>query len=100
VRYPAAAPGLQPWERDGGFDVMDREEIRAKIQELLREVVDDETVVLSDETTADDVDGWDSTNHVRLMVALEAAFNIRFETDEIVAPETVGELISLIQSKL
>jgi acyl carrier protein len=79
---------------------MNREEIRAKIQELLREVVDDETVVLTDESTADDVKGWDSTNHVRLMIALESAFNIRFETDEIIAPESVGELVSLIQGKL
>jgi len=79
---------------------MGREEIRAKIQELLREVTDDESAAVTDETTAEDVSGWDSTNHVRLMVALEAAFNIRFETDEIAAPETVGELISLIQGKL
>jgi acyl carrier protein len=79
---------------------MNREEIRAKIQEALRDVVDDDTVALTDATTAEDVKGWDSTNHVRLMIALESAFNIRFETDEIIAPETVGELISLIQSKL
>lgn len=79
---------------------MSRDEIRAEIQKLLREIVDDETVVLTDASTAEDVDGWDSTNHVRLMIALESAFNIRFDTDEIVAPETVGELTTLVQSKL
>ena len=79
---------------------MDRDEIRAEIQKLLREITDDETIVLTDDMTADDVSDWDSTNHVRLMVALEAALNIRFETDEIAAPESVGELINLIQKKL
>lgn len=79
---------------------MDRDKIRLKIQELLRDIVDDEAVVLSDDSTAEDVADWDSTNHVRLMVALEQELDIRFETDEIAAPESVGELITLIQSKL
>lgn len=79
---------------------MDRDKIRLKIQELLRDIVDDEAVVLSDDSTAEDVADWDSTNHVRLMVALEQELDIRFETDEIAAPESVGELIILIQSKL
>ncbi|HEY3638810.1 MAG TPA: acyl carrier protein [Rhizomicrobium sp.] len=79
---------------------MNRDEIRGKIQELLRDVIDDDTIVVTDGTTADDVKGWDSTNHVRLMIALESALNIQFDTDEIIAPETVGELITLIQSKL
>jgi acyl carrier protein len=50
--------------------------------------------------TSDDVAEWDSTNHVRLMVAIEAEFGIRFEVDEITSPESVGELIDLIASKL
>jgi acyl carrier protein len=79
---------------------MDRDQIRLKIQELLREIVDDDTIILTDSSTAEDVGDWDSTNHVRLMVALEAAFNIRFETDEIAAPECVGDLIDMIQTKL
>lgn len=79
---------------------MDRDKIRLKIQELLRDIVDDETVVLTDDSTAENIPDWDSTNHVRLMVALEQEFGIRFETDEIAAPQSVGELITLIQSKL
>ena len=79
---------------------MVRDEIRLKIQELLREITDDETIILADDTTAEDVGDWDSANHVRLMIALESALKIRFETDEIAAPEDVGELIDLIESKL
>ena len=81
-------------------NIVNRDEIRLTIQEQLREIVDDDTIVLADSTTADDVGDWDSTNHVRLMVALESAFHIRFETDEIAAPESVGELVDLIRSKL
>jgi acyl carrier protein len=49
--------------------------------------------------SADDVADWDSTNHVRLIVAVEEEFGIRFESDEITAPETVGELVDLVASK-
>ena len=79
---------------------MDREGIRAKVQELLRDVVDDDTVIINDATAAVDVVDWDSTNHVRLIVGIEEEFHIRFETDEITRPESVGELVDLIRSKL
>ncbi len=79
---------------------MDRAEIRSKVQELLRDVVDDDTVVITDDTVAEDVVDWDSTNHVRLIVAIEEQLKVRFETDEITRPESVGELVDLIKSKL
>jgi acyl carrier protein len=79
---------------------MDREEIRSKVQELLRDVVDDDTVVIDDDTVAEDVVDWDSTNHVRLIVAIEDEFKVRFETDEITRPESVGDLVDLIKSKM
>ena len=76
-----------------------RSEILDKITEIMRDIFDEDDLIASDATTASDVVEWDSTNHVRLMVALESAFGIRFETEEITAPETVGELITLIASK-
>jgi acyl carrier protein len=79
---------------------MDRDVLRTRVQNILRDVVDDDSVVISDETTADEVTDWDSTNHVRLIVAIEGELHIRFETDEITAPESVGQLLDLIQSKL
>ena len=79
---------------------MDRDAIRAKVQELLRDVVDNNTVVINDATGAEDVVNWHSTNHVRLIVGIEEEFHIRFETDEITRPESVGELVDLIRSKL
>jgi acyl carrier protein len=79
---------------------MDRDALRTKLQDILRDVVDDDSLVITDETVADDVVDWDSTNHVRLIVALEEELHIRFETHEITAPESVGELLDLIRSKL
>ena len=79
---------------------MDHDEIRAKVQDILREAVEDDTITINDATVADDVPDWDSTNHVRLIVDIESEFGIRFETDEISRPESVGELVDLIKSKL
>jgi len=79
---------------------MTHDEVLAKLTDIIRDVFDDESLQPTDAMTAEDVTEWDSTNHVRLMVTIESEFGIRFETDEITAPETVGQLIALIQSKL
>ena len=79
---------------------MDREVIRAKVQEILRDILDDDSVNISDATVAEDVVDWDSTNHIRLIVAIEEALHVRFETDEITRPESVGDLVDLISAKL
>jgi acyl carrier protein len=79
---------------------MDRSEIVSKLTELMRDVFDDEELVATNEMNAEDVADWDSANHVRLMIAIEEEFHITFETDEITAPENVGELIELITSKM
>jgi acyl carrier protein len=63
-------------------------------------VFDEEDLVATDETSAEDVADWDSANHVRLIVAVEEVFHIQFTTDEITAPENVGELVDLVASKL
>jgi acyl carrier protein len=77
-----------------------RDSILATIATTLADVLDVSKVTLTEAMSADDVDGWDSIAHVKLIIALEGAFNIRFEADEIAAPETLGEMVSLIESKL
>ena len=79
---------------------MTRDEIFSKVTDILRDVFDDETLQPTAETTSEDVAEWDSTNHVRLMVAIESAFNIHFETDEITNPQNVAQLVNLIETKL
>ena len=50
--------------------------------------------------TAEDVDAWDSINHVKLLIGLEADLGFRFETDEVSGLHDVGELVDLVQKKL
>jgi acyl carrier protein len=87
----------QPFRIDG--KIMDRKEILKEVSALLGDIVDEDGLELTEESTADDVAEWDSTNHVRLMIAIESAFGIRFESDEIASPENVGALLDLIEAK-
>jgi acyl carrier protein len=75
-------------------------DIREKLTNIFKEVFDEETLVLSDEMTADDVDAWDSLSHVNLMIAIEIAFDIEFKQSEIQNFANVGELILGIEQKL
>jgi acyl carrier protein len=75
-------------------------DITEKLTEVFREVFDDETIVLSDELTADEVDAWDSLSHVNLILAIEIAFDIEFKQSEILNFANVGELKASINKKL
>ena len=56
---------------------MTREEAYVRLNDVFREVLDDETIELYDETVADDVDGWDSFEHINLVVAVEEEFGFK-----------------------
>jgi acyl carrier protein len=73
---------------------------REKLQEIFRDLFDDENIVLTDETSAKDIAGWDSLTNVKLIVRIERGFKIRFGTGEIVGINNVGELEALITKKL
>lgn len=74
--------------------------IRAELNAIFCEVFDDEDIEIAPETTADDVDGWDSLSHVNLIVAVETRFNIRFNQKELLTFKNVGDLMRSIESKL
>ena len=79
---------------------MERNEILKRVEEIFREELEQENLVLSDETTADDVDGWDSLSHVQLVAAMEEAFGIEFKSREILSWDNVGDLIDSIEKKV
>jgi len=79
---------------------MERNEILKRVEEIFREELEQEDIVLSDETTADDVDGWDSLSHVQLVAAMEEAFGIEFKSREILSWDNVGDLIDSIEKKV
>ncbi len=79
---------------------MTQQEIFQQLSEVFRDVFDDETITLRPETTADDIDGWDSQAHVTLVVATEMRFGIRFRTAELETLHNVGDFVQLIQSRI
>ena len=79
---------------------MDRKEILARVEEIFREELELDDLVLNDETTADDVEEWDSLSHIQLVVALEKGFGIKFTSKEILSWDNVGDLIDSIEQKI
>lgn len=79
---------------------MNRQEILSHLAELLADILDMDAVTLEDSTTADDLAGWDSIAHIKLVIALEGELGIRFTADEAAAPENVGKFVDLIQAKV
>ena len=67
---------------------------------VFRQVFDNPEITLTPETTADDVEGWDSLSHVNLIMAVENKFNIRFKQKEVLNFKNVGDLARCIESKL
>ena len=78
---------------------MEKEKALEKVNKIFIDVLDDEEIVLSDATTANDVDDWDSLTHIQLVVAIEREFNLRFTSMEIQSWTNVGEMIDCIISK-
>jgi acyl carrier protein len=71
-----------------------------KLTDIFREVFDDDSIVLRNELTADDVENWDSLTHINLIVAIEKEFKVRFTTGEVSGLKNVGDLISLVSRKI
>jgi len=79
---------------------MTRAELLTKIRDMLADIVDEPDLKITESTVAEDVAEWDSVNHVKLIIALEADLKVRFEPDEISSPQDVGGLIDLIEQKI
>jgi acyl carrier protein len=67
--------------------------------DIMRETFDDDDLEITRESTAQDVEGWDSLSHIELIVALEHAFGVQFRTGEIAGLRTVGELADLLTAR-
>ena len=74
-------------------------EIYDKLTGIFHDVFDDDSIAVRPELTADDVDEWDSVSHIRLVLTVERAFNLKFSASEIGRLKNVGEFVDLIRSK-
>jgi acyl carrier protein len=78
---------------------METDEIYQKLTGIFRSVFDDDSIVARPGLTADDVDEWDSLSHIRLVLTVEKAFNVKFSASEVAKLKNVGEFVDLIRSK-
>lgn len=75
---------------------MTREEVFERLNKVFREVFDDDSIVVTDATTADDIEDWDSFEHINLVVAVEDEFGFKIPIGKTVTMKDVGEMVDLI----
>lgn len=79
---------------------MEKAEIYSKLHEIFLDVFDLDELELTDETSANDIEEWDSLSHIQLIVAIEKAFGIKFTSLEIMKWRNVGEMVTSMLEKL
>ena len=79
---------------------MTRTEILAQVNEVFHDVFDDDTLVIQEETTAADVDGWDSLMHITLITEIEDAFGFKFGMKDVLGMQNVGEMLTIIEENV
>ena len=79
---------------------MNTEEIYNQLTNIFREELDNYQIEISPETTAEDIEEWDSLSHIQLIVAIEKFFKIRFTSSEIQSWDNVGEMVNSLEEKL
>lgn len=75
---------------------MSREEVFEKVTDIFRDVFDDDSLVIVDSTNSDDIEDWDSLEHIALIVSMEKEFNLKFDIKRINKLENVGQMVDLI----
>lgn len=79
---------------------MSREEVFAALDEVFQDEFDDETIHVTDATVADDIDGWDSLEHIDLIIAVERRFGIKFTMGEVNGMKNIGEMADIILRRM
>ncbi|MBQ8883176.1 MAG: acyl carrier protein [Oscillospiraceae bacterium] len=78
---------------------MTKNEIYERLTAVFRDVFDDETIEICDTTTADDIEDWDSIEHITLIGAVESEFKVRFKMGEVSGMKNVGEMVKIIEER-
>ena len=79
---------------------MSREEIYEQLNEVFRDVFDDDTIEVNDQTTSRDIEDWDSLEHINLNAAIETQFGMKFTMGQVVTMKNVGEMVDIISSQI
>ena len=78
---------------------MSEQEIYDRLNEVFRDVFDDDEITVNEYTTADDIEDWDSLEHINLISAVEDEFGIRFKMGEVSSMKNVGEMVEIIKTR-
>lgn len=78
---------------------MTRDQVFDRLEEVFRDVFDDDGIVLYEDTTADDIDDWDSIEHITLIAAVEKEFGMRFSMGEVSGMKDVGEMVTILSQR-
>ena len=79
---------------------MERKDIYEKLNEIFIDILDLDECNLTDETSANDIEEWDSLSHIQLIVAIEKEFKIKFTSMEIMKWNSVGEMVNSMEEKI
>ena len=79
---------------------MTRERVFNGVQDIFRDIFDEDDLIISDSTNSDEIEDWDSLNHINLVSAIEKEFKIKFALGELMALKDVGAMVNLIVEKL
>ncbi len=74
-------------------------EVIAKLEQVFRDIFDEEELTINNETTAEDIEDWDSLAHINLVVAIEKEFDVKFALGELQALRNVGDMVDLVIRK-
>lgn len=75
------------------------EEIYERLNDVFRDVFDDDSITVNEDTTANDIEDWDSLNHITLIDAVESEFKVRFTMGEVSGMKNVGEMAQIIKER-
>lgn len=74
-------------------------EVIAKLEQVFRDIFDEEELIINNETTAEDIEDWDSLAHINLVVSIEKEFDVKFALGELQALQNVGDMVDLVIRK-
>ena len=79
---------------------MTREEVFETLNGVFQDVFDDASITVNDNTTSEDIEDWDSLEHINLIAAVEQEFGIKFNMGQVVTMKNVGEMVDIILSQI
>ena len=79
---------------------MKRYDVLKKVNDIFKDIFDDKNLVITDESTANDIEDWDSLTHITLISAVEEAFDIKFAMKDVIGMQNVGEMVDIIMEDM